>query len=282
MRGKYWGFWLAERLANSLPEGSAFGCAERLADAQWRLSARDRAAVTANLSLIMGQPVSERSPLVREVFRNFGRYLVEFFTFHRAAPPALTIDGYHHLADARRGGGGVLALAAHLGNWEVGAALLHRLGVPVSVVALPHPDPRLDRLFNRQRQRCGVEVIPLGPEAAHRSLQRLRVGGLLGIMCDRAFSRDGIPVVLCGREVAFPRGPALLSLRSRAPALPTFLVREHRGTFRLCIEPPIWPQAAGSHASSVRSLTQQYAAVVERYLNRFPSQWLMFQSIVQE
>lgn len=279
MRGAYWSFWLAERLANGLPSGSAFRCAERLADVQWQLSAKDRSAVAANLSLVLGQPVSERSTLVRDVFRNFGRYLVEFFTFHRVSEPQITLEGYEHLVDARRGGHGVIAITAHVGNWELAGGVLCRQGMPLTAVALPHHDPRLNRLFNRQRARFGVRVLPLGAVAARHSLQALRAGHLLGVLCDRAFTSDGVPVMFCGREVTFPHGPALLSLRSRTPAVPTFLVREDQWTFRLCIEPPIWPHPEGSPAASVRSLTQRYAAVLERYLKRFPSQWLMFQPI---
>lgn len=281
MRGKYWWFWLAERLTNSLPSGSAYRCAERLADLQWRCSGTDRSAVSKNLSLALGTPISEHSPLVRDVFRNFGRYLVEFFTFHRTETPELTIEGYQHLTDARREGRGAIALTAHVGNWEVGAAVLRRLGFPVSVVVLSHEDPRLDRLFNRQRQRCGVQAIPLGTGAAHRSLRHLRSGSFLGMPCDRAFTTNGIQAMLCGRAVTVPSGPALLSVRSRTPAVPTFLVREGRGKFRLCVEPPIWPETTDPTSSVIQALTQRYLVVIERYLKRFPSQWLMFQPITE-
>ena len=277
MAAKYAGYRLAQWLSLRLPGGAAFRCAERLADAWCQLSAGNRAVVQANLSMALGRPVAAGDPLVREVFRNFGRYLVEFFTSHLAERCRVQIQGDGHLDDARRRHEGVIVLTGHVGNWELGAVALRRMGWPVSVVALPHEDPRMDRLFNRQRERSGLEVIPSGPEAARRSLQHLREGGLLGLVGDREFSDNGMRVSVCGQGFLLPRGPATLSLRSRAPMVPTFLIREAPWTFRLYVEAPIWPPARARDAQAVRAATQDYAAVFERYLKRFPTQWLMFQ-----
>ncbi len=272
---------LASWLSRRLPAASAFGLAERLADIRWRSAARERAIVQANLSVIAGSRPAEQATLAREVFRNFGRYVVEFFNVHRVAHPEVEVEGYEHLLSAQRARRGVIVLTGHLGNWELGGVLIQRMGFPVSVVALPHQDPRMDRLFNRQRERCGLKIIPLGSGAAHRSLQRLRDGELLGVLGDWEFNDAGLAISLCDRQVMLPRGPAILSLRGRSPIVPTFLIREGMWKFRLCFEPPIWPERpvrrVASMESSVRSLCQRFAHVLERYLQRFPAQWLMFQ-----
>ena len=218
--------------------------------------------------------------MVREVFRNFGRYLVEFFTIHQAQHPEIRMEGYDHLVSAQRHHRGTIILTGHLGNWEVGAALLQRMGFPVAVVALPHDDPRMDRLFNQQRQRCGLTVIPLGADAAARSLRSLRDGFLLGLLGDREFSGNGLTLRVDGWKATLPRGPATLSLRAQVPVVPSFLIREGVWKFRFCFEPIVWPQTRQVNEASIVTLTQTYAAIFERYLTRFPEQWLMFQPIV--
>jgi KDO2-lipid IV(A) lauroyltransferase len=277
MSVKYVGYRLAQWLSAHLPTASAFGFAEQLADFQWRWSTKDRAAVQTNLSVILGARTPGSAPLVREVFRNFARYLVEFFTIHQVQHPEVRIEGHKYLTSAQRHHRGAIVLTGHLGNWEVGAALIRRMGFPVTVVALPHDDPRMDQLFNRQRQRCGVNVIPLGTDAARRSLQSLCDGQLLGLLVDREFTGKGLTLSVCGQEITLPRGPATLSLRSQVPVVPTFLIREGIWKFRLWFEPPIWPQTHEVKETAVRMLTQTYAAIFERYLKRFPEQWLMFQ-----
>jgi KDO2-lipid IV(A) lauroyltransferase len=281
MTGVSLGYRLAHWLSTHLPPRSAFRLAERLADAQWRWSHRNRLAVHANLSMILGDS-STVSPLaVREVFRNFGRYLVEFFTIHHTLRPELDVQGYEHLLTAHERRRGAILLTGHLGNWELGAVVIRRMGFPVAVVALTHEDPWMDRLFTGQRQRCRLDVIPLGRDAARCSLQHLRRGSLLGMLGDREFSGNGLPVLVCERTLTLPRGPALLSLRSQAPLVPTFLIREGLWRFRLCFEPPIWPaqrSKGNTTEASVRTLVERFAVVFERYLKTFPEQWLIFQS----
>jgi KDO2-lipid IV(A) lauroyltransferase len=276
---KYAGYKLAQLLSNLLPSSLSFRFAERLADLQFRHCAKYRLAVRSNLAMVLGAPVLESSPMIREVFRNFGRYLVELFSFQRVAQADVVVEGREHLTSAYQRQHGALIVTAHMGNWEIGAAMIKRMGFSIAAVALPHEDWRMDRLFNTQRCRFGVDVIPLGRRAARQSLQCLKEGRFLGILGDRAFSEEGLPLTLWGHRIRVPRGPAILSMRSHAPIIPSFFLREGMWRFRLCFEPPIWPASQQASSSSVESLTQAYAAVIERYVKRFPTQWLMFQPI---
>ena len=281
MRRTYAAYRLVRWLSVTLPPDDALALAERCADWQWRVSATDRHAVEANLAWLC-RASTVNTGLAREVFRHFGRYLVEFFRMDQPGEMTLAIDGEAYLRQAMRRSRGAIVLTAHLGNWELGAAVLRRMGWSIAAVALPHEDPRMDRLFNAQRARCGIRVIPLGPGALSEGLHHLRRGGMLGVLGDRAFVGSGLSVQCCGRPVILPRGPATLSLRARAPILPTFLIREGRWRFRLCIEPPLWPAARGAPHAVVAHLAQAYATVLERYLTRYPDQWLMFQPIAAD
>ncbi len=283
MTMKYLAYRLAQRLSCGLPPRTAYRLAEQLADLQWRWSQIDRAAVHANLSVVLRGHDTLLPSLVRETFRNFGRYLIEFFTAHIPQRFEITVQGGDALdraADARRG---VIIWTGHLGNWELGAMTLQRLGWRVAAIALPHDDSRMNRLFDRQRQRCGVEVISLGPHATRHSLMHLEQGGLLGILGDRDFTGRTVDIRCWGRRLAVPAGPALLSLRRQTPVVPVFLIREGQQRLRLQIEPPIWPTplAGRTIATAVQELTQQLVSVLERYVTRFPDQWLVFRPLFQ-
>ena len=255
--------WLVEHLA---PQTS-FALARSMADAQWLRSRRDRIAVQHNLELVVGRPVREWSAMVRGVFRAFGQYLVEFLSMHRPHAVDVSIHGREHLSAAIAGGRGAILLTAHVGNWELGAA-----------VALPHADPRTDALFNAQRERCGVEVIPLGLDSARTCLARLREGALVGLLGDQVFVRHGRPCRWFGRQVVLPTGPAVLSLRSGTAIIPTFAVREEDGAFRLSFHEPIWPEGTPG-PRAVSRLLQRSATVLERVIRETPGQWLMFQGM---
>ena len=266
------GFWLSNRL----PRAQALRLAEALGGWSYRLAPGNRHAVEQNIGLVAGNhSLDERDRLTREVFRNFGRYLVEFSTAHRAPSPDVTVDGWEHLTAAQAAGRGVLILTGHFGNWELGAAVLRRRGVRLVAVALPHAGRRMNALFDRQRSRLGVPVIPLGRGAAAAVLRALRQEQAVAVVGDQEFGRHGVPVALCGRWVIWPAGPATLSLRSGAPVVPSVLVREGPWRFRLCLDAPIWPDPGMDSGM----LTQRYAAAFERRVTRDPAQWLLFRPV---
>lgn len=269
------GYRLIHALSPRLPLRTSLRLAEWVADVRWRRSPQVRDVVEATRARLLETAPAGAAPISREVFRNFARYLVEFFAIHRPERPTLAVEGAEHLERCAASGRGAILLTGHLGNWEAGAMLIRRMGFPVSVAVLPHPDPRTDRLFTRQRQRCGVSVIPLGAGAARQSLRRLTQGDLLGVSGDWDVAGDGVAVPFGAGSLTMPRGPAVLSLRSGAPVLPTFLIREGVWAFRLFVEPPIRPDA-----ETVASLTQRYAAILERYVKRFPEQWLLLHEAI--
>lgn len=244
----------------------------------YRRATEDRAVVRSNLSRLLSDEMDEGDPRVREVFRHFGWYLLEFFRGHRD-DLHVTISGYHHLLAAARRHPGCIVLTGHVGNWELGAVLLGRAGWPISVVALSHENPRVNRLFDTQRRRCGVGVIPFGPHAAAQCLRVLQQGGLVGLAADRDYGTEGLPVEFAGHQWIVPRGPAVLSLRTGAPVVPTFFIRQAPRTFRLCLEPPLWPPQGAWGEAEVKDLTQRYAHAIEGAVRRVPTQWLMFKLI---
>jgi KDO2-lipid IV(A) lauroyltransferase len=272
---------VAQALTAALPSTAAFRLAELAADAQWRRSACDRRAVQANLTMLTGEAVPEASPLVRDVFRHFGAYLVEFFSVHRRSLRTIVVEGIDEVArqlGAQRNG---IVLSAHVGNWELGGIVLSWLGFRVSIVALPHRERAVNRLFDDQRRRCGVDVIPLDAHAAGRSLETLRQGRWLGLNGDREFGRGGVSSRLFSRQVQLPGGPAILSIRSGRPVVPLFLLRRGPWRFRFHVEAPIWPSCDGARHHRVAALTQRYAEAIERCLQQAPAQWLMLRPFFQ-
>lgn len=272
---RYAAYVLARMLAGRLPPALAQRCAEGLAARYARRAVAERANIRANLSLILGALLPEDSPLIREVFRHFAWYLAEFLAVHRTGLPPVQFEGAEHLERARAAGRGVIVMTAHLGNWELGAmAIRALLRCPVAALAQPHEDPRINRLFDRQRWHGGVAVIPVGPQAAMRSLQVLRGGGVLGLLGDWPFSDPGVAVTLFGRRAMVPLGPAILSLRAQAPIVPCACVRLAPGRFRMRFDAPIEPPRAGAQAAG--PLAQRYAAALEGVIRQAPTQWVRF------
>jgi len=272
----YWGCVL-------LPRGFCYWVARRLADLYSSRAPVDREAVHRNLTAVMERDASPKE--VREVFRHFAMYLVDFFRFSRLTQEKvrrwIRLEGVEHMEEALRHGKGAIGLSAHLGNYELAAAVLTLLGFPVHAVVFIHQNPYVDAFFSRQRARVGVHGIPVHSKSQRAlfeaSLSALKQNGVLGLVGDRDFFDHGLVMPFFGRQVKIPRGPAAFSLRTGAPIIPAFLVREKDGSYRFILGPPITAPEGVSREEAVRRMTQECVEAMSRTIRQYPTQWYMFQ-----
>jgi KDO2-lipid IV(A) lauroyltransferase len=262
-----------------LPRKVTYKIAAFLADLHFLTSKRDRQAIISNLKVILDKRDNIRA-ITREVFRNFARYLVDFFIFPLVdrdfIEKFVEVENIEYLEDALKKGNGVIALTAHMGSWELGGIVIAQLGYRFKAIALDHKDKQVDEFFKKQRESKGCMVIPLGPLVLKRSLQALKQGNIVAILADRNFSRGSIYVDFFGRPSPLPKGPAVLSLKANCPIVPGFLIRVSIDKFKLIFERPIEPAPSGDLDSDIKRVTRQFISVIEKYARKYPEQWFMF------
>ena len=79
----------------------------------------------------------------------------------------IDVDGYEHIEAGLAAGHGVIMALPHLGGWEYAGAWVSKVkGNRLTVVVEPVEPPELFDWFVRVRAAMGMEVVPLGPEAA--------------------------------------------------------------------------------------------------------------------
>src|SRR5690349_3793586 len=127
---KYIAFRIAQILARNTPRRVAYWIGEWISWFHYRFDHRSREAVLANLSIIheaSGDPISQAQLQheAREVYRNFAKYIVDFFTlFHFTDEERRRLmdlgDLYEVIQEGLNRGKGVIMVTAHMGNWELG------------------------------------------------------------------------------------------------------------------------------------------------------------------
>lgn len=290
-------------LSNALPLWLNYFLAKIFASLQYFLAKKDRMAVKNNIRVVTGSSKRLfRSGL--EMYINFGMYLADFFRFSQLTKDYIdkniTIVGKEHLDNALKRGKGVIALTAHLGNWELGGAITGLLGYNIAAVALPHKDKRVNDFFNRQRNIKGLEVIPIGV-AVRKCYKYLTDNKVVALLGDRDFSdtKFGLEVSFLGKNTRLPRGPAVLALKTGAAIVPGFVLRIKNNKFKLIFDKPIYPhtfteksqdaKGVGINSSTnsdisdaaVKNLMQQYVPILEHYIKKNPTQWFMFKEFWQ-
>lgn len=264
---------------------TSYKFAATISDIQHFFSFQDRKAVQNNLRTIL--PNSRNIPfLTREVFRNFGRYLVEFFKTSELIDDDfiksnIEINGAQHLENAAKGGKGGIVVSAHIGNWELGAMLVSKLGYPLMAVALPHKERPVNDLFNQRREAKGITVVPTNT-AIRRCTEQLKENKFIALVADRDFNNRGIEMEFLGRKMLIPKGPAMFSWKTGAPIIPVFLVRGEKGKFIMNCYKPIDPPSQNTTQSEeevILGIMRRYLSVIEEQIRLYPSQWLLFREL---
>lgn len=276
----YFLYRIGQLIALSVPLKAAYRIAEFFSDMHYLFAFKDRAATKQNLKVIFPDLSNREIRRIRiRMFRNFAKYLVDFFRFEKLDVEYINkkvrVENIHHFKDALSKGKGVIALTAHLGNWELGGVVIALQGYSLWAVALPHKHKMVDRFFNRQRESKGMHVIPLG-RAVRACLNLLKENKLIALVGDRDFTERGLVMDFFGKPALFPEGPAAFALKSGASIVPGFMLRNKNDTFTLKIEKPVDYVITGDKEKDLRNLMSSYKKIIEDYIRRYPDQWYMF------
>lgn len=271
----------ADVLSFSLPRPFAYWVGDRVSDMFYRRDRRGREAVKSNLSRIMawkhvraGDEMLDR--MTRETFEAFGLYLVDFFRYRRMTAAKVdrmvNIEHPEYIDRIAASGRGVVVATAHVGNWELAGAVVVLRGVPLNVVALSHPNRRMDRFFRHRREQRGFRVIPL-EKAATGCLAALRRRECLALLMDRDYRGNGREYTFFGRPARFPVGAATLAARTNSMLFSGFLIRQAHNSFLL----KTWEPIEANRSMDVDDLQRILCARLEETIAEHPTQWFMFE-----
>jgi len=247
----------------------------------------DRRNMRANLEIVLGtHDKKEIRRCTREVFRNFVKYLIDFVRFSKLSKAyilnCVKVEGRENLDKALSKGKGAIMLSAHLGNWEMGGAIVAKMGYSLYVIALDHKDKRINNFFLKQRACTGVNVIPAG-SLLKSCFKVLKKNCLLAIVADRDFSeKGGLEVTFFGKRAMLPKGPSFFSMRTGAPTVPVFCLREKDDSFRFVFEKAIEAEFTDNPERDKRRFIEEYTHVMERYIRKYADQWCVFRKMWPE
>jgi len=280
----YFLYRLGVFLAMSLPITLSYSVAVFMANIYYFCSRKDRMSLIGNIDIVLGKshPDNESRRIARAVFGNFAKYLVDFFRFQRIdkryIDKYVKIDGLENIKDALARGKGVICLSAHIGNWELGGTILPFTGYPISAVVLTHKHKKINDFFRRQRMTGKVTPIEIGV-ALKSCYSLLRSNGMLALLGDRDFTKNGIQQEFFGKKTLIPKGPAALSYRIGSAIVPSFMIRNADDTFTLYLEKPIYPDTSAEEDAAIKALTKECVSVIESYIRKYPSQWYAFKEV---
>jgi KDO2-lipid IV(A) lauroyltransferase len=235
--------------------------------------------VIRNLSAAFGDSYTHptKEGIAKGVQENFQKNLLDCFfqlVDGEHARKAIEIRGQEHLEMALRKGKGIIALGAHIGNFVLVGTRLGQEGYRCHTLFRFPKDKRIENLIAKFLPHYHQAVIPSASKrsAVTRILDALRRNEIVHILGDN-LKKGRIDASLFGQRVPSPRGPISLALRTDAPVVPMYLVRNYQGTMNLIIEPEMELTRSGNLAADVGINTRRMVIFLESLIRKYPDQW---------
>jgi len=184
-------------------------------------------------------------------------------------------------------GGGFIMVSAHIGNYEIGAALpsteeqrhVHLVREPeMDASAQEFVEELLQDLPGSERYTWHFE----GDEPTHGLplLRALARGEIVAVHGDRP--RTGGRTVegeLFGQPFPLPAGPSALARVADVPLLPAFVLRTGRLSYRLVFREPIMVARSRDRNRDIEEATRRIGREVEWAIRQEPHQWFCFRQV---
>jgi KDO2-lipid IV(A) lauroyltransferase len=277
---EYWLVVAVARPLGRLPRGLARCLAGVLAWSVYVLHGRLRRVGLRNLELAYpGRSAGERKAILRGVYRSLGRQLVEFCRMSRYTAENtrgwIRTEGLDHYLAAKARGKGVLIVTGHMGAWELSSYYHSLMGYPMSMIARPLDNRRLDAFVNGIRCLHGNRVLPKD-DFARGLLTAMHKGETVGILMDTNMTPpQGVFVNFFGKQACTASGVARVALKTGAAVLPGFMVwEEAERSYVLHFGPQLAFERSTDGEADIVAATQLCTSAIESWIRRYPDQWL--------
>lgn len=278
-------------LLGALPRKTALRVGEAMGRLAYRTIGGLRRVAHRNLEIAFPEKnADEREAIAGGSFENLGRVLAELTQFPQMTSEELkgliefefdtqqSLESPERIAfeNERAKGRGVLLVGPHLGNWEIGVFAYSAFREPLTYLARPLDNPRIEDFTVSLRSRYGNRAIDKNNSMA-AAVRILRRGDVLGVLPDvNVLPRDGVFVPFFGTLACTTSGVAMLAMRTNAIIVPMCCVwdrasgKYHAYYGDRAIESP----NTGDRHRDMLAITAAMTEELEKFIRAFPDQWM--------
>lgn len=231
---------------------------------------RDRAIAQRQLEMTLG----DKAPAVGSVYRHIAELGLEAVNL---APIINNFSRYVDFSemqtvwDTHGGKRPIVAMSAHIGNWEVLAASASRgCGVPLTLTAREAQKPQWQEYLAKIRNDYGCDTVwrsdSLGTKQLLSALKRKRV---VAVLLDQDTDVRNIALPFFDVPVMVPVAMMELGHRYNALFVTAFCVRQRSGKYRLLVSEI--PDGLSSE-----EILREYHLRLESVIREYPNQWVWF------
>lgn len=225
-------------------------------------------------------PYEDREKIVRGTFESLGRHLGFVSHFNKFSPEKLRevveLEGEDEnlkpLVESKRG---IIFFTGHFGSWEVFNLVPPAFGYDINILVRRIDNPAVENFVESLRTRFGSVTVDKR-RAARKLYKLLESGKIIGILADlNVQQKEGVFVDFFNKTASTSTTIAKLALKTGAGIVPAFAVwNDEKEKYTVYLDKPILPDGYRDNENAVTEITQEITALVEKYVRRYPEQWL--------
>jgi KDO2-lipid IV(A) lauroyltransferase len=220
---------------------------------------------------------AERSLILNQVYRNLGMNAAEEMRMPSVSNAYLKDyilwDDESPIREVLSAGKGLLALTAHVGNFDLLCTIAPQFNYPTTIITKIIKNKAINDWWMAARSRFGLKFVP-----AHNSYRQclgaLRKNEIVAFILDQnMINTEGIFVDFFGKPACTSPGLAYMSAQSGAAVVPVFMIRLANGHHRVKVMTPI-PPPPDRKPETISHYTQLYTKIIEDVIREYPDQWI--------
>ena len=235
------------------------------------------------LTIAFGKEKSEEEleQICKDCFYNAGKGVVEIGTYNTRQHMVVEKfrfegESRRYLDEALKEGKGVLAVSAHFGNFPLMLLYLAKIGYPTNAIIRPSRDEKIEVDFQKARASFGLKTVHSYPreQCVRESIKALRSKELLVVLLDQnTGSKSGVFVDFFGQKSGTATGPIIFAMRTGAPILPIFTIRDQDDNHIIMAEPHFYLEQKATDEETIQYNVQKITNIIERYIRKYPKEW---------
>jgi len=252
----------------------------------FRFNSGFRDNVRDNLHHVLGPDATEEriDATSRSIARNGILNILDLLIMYRRGPAEvlalMDLDPafVRHLDGKGREPGGTIVVTAHLGSFDMIGQAIGVMGCPLTILTGRTTYRALFDAVSFLRSTKGGRIVEPSPSGVRGIYRSLRRGEVVGIVCDRDFFFNGIPVRFFGAQTTLPPGPVRIARDTGAMLLPTF-ARRNGDRHEIRVQPAFEVPRTDDVEADVAAGMAFLVAALEREIGAEPEQWSIFQRV---
>jgi len=216
--------------------------------------------------------------IVRNSFKYLGQTTLEFIQLPKLKKNKKVIqlvdfgDSLNVMESLLKRGKGVIAISAHIGNWEIMTAATSLLGYDINVIVRLLDNPKLDKYVESFREMFGTKVIAK-QDALKYGFKELKNNNVLAFLIDQNWAVGGVFVPFFGKLAATVTGPAFFAYKlGETPIMAAYTYREN-GIHKVVFE-EIPVIKVDDRDEFIKINTANFTKYYEDIVRKHPEQWL--------